>query len=158
MYIHYWIFYSIGYNCVDVEFFTRSSFWHMTKLLHKHLPRIIIFSVLIAGTIFYFSAKEISAPTNAQPEELQAACSSDSDCPLPMDYAIQSNCPFGTVCIEGSCSVGCSFTSHDPDPSISTSYPIACQTNSDCDCSDRGEKTLQCVCHNNGCLSIEATF
>jgi len=28
------------------------------------------------------------------------ACSSDSDCELPMRYAIQSNCPFGAACID----------------------------------------------------------
>jgi hypothetical protein len=85
----------------------------------------------------------------------EQSCNTNSECKLPMEYAIQSNCPFGTACIDSKCKVVCPLTYHDPNPEISKSYPFTCETDSDCDCTERGIKTLECRCIDNTCLSVE---
>lgn len=70
------------------------------------------------------------------------SCETNSDCETPMEYLIQSNCPFGTACIDSKCVVVC--------PMITT-----CEMDSDCDCNERGERSLDCSCINNKCVSIE---
>ena len=84
------------------------------------------------------------------------SCIQHSECKLPMDYAIQSNCPFGTACIDSACKVVCPLSYHDPNPEVSKSYPFACELDFDCDCSERGEMTIDCVCVDNKCVSVEA--
>ena len=87
---------------------------------------------------------------------LGAVCSIDSDCDLPMDYAIQSNCPFGTACIDSTCRVVCPLIYHDLNPEVSKSYQFECKEDTDCDCSQRDSRTLECICHSGACLSVEA--
>ncbi len=82
-------------------------------------------------------------------------CESDDECETPMDYLIQSNCPFGSACIDNECRVVCPLSYHDPDPNVSISYQHPCNTSSDCDCGERGGRTLECVCHDGYCLSVE---
>jgi len=38
---------------------------------------------------------------------LGTACQLESDCVLPMEYAVQSRCPFTVKCISGGCAVVC---------------------------------------------------
>jgi len=38
---------------------------------------------------------------------LEDGCKNDSECVLPMDYAIRSSCPYATKCIQNKCSVIC---------------------------------------------------
>jgi hypothetical protein len=83
------------------------------------------------------------------------ACVTDADCKTPMEYMIQSNCPYGSACIDSTCAVVCPLFSHDIDPEVSKSYPNACEIDSDCDCSERQERSLECRCVNGGCLSVE---
>ena len=82
-------------------------------------------------------------------------CSVSSDCELPMDYAIRSNCPFDSLCIGGSCRVVCPMSYHDPNFSVSKSYYYACEFDVDCNCSERGSKSLSCKCVENRCVSVE---
>ncbi|MBR9675954.1 hypothetical protein GOV05_03025 [Candidatus Woesearchaeota archaeon] len=86
--------------------------------------------------------------------KFEPECVVDSDCETPMEFLIQSNCPFGSICYEGECAVVCPFTYHDTNPEVSKSYPVPCHFDFDCDCSDRTH-SLDCVCHDNACLSIE---
>jgi hypothetical protein len=88
-------------------------------------------------------------------ENVVKSCSVDEDCELPMDYAIQSNCPFGAACINSECRVVCPMTYHDPNPSVSKSYPYACEENSDCNCEERGDRTIECLCLDGDCFSVE---
>jgi hypothetical protein len=83
-------------------------------------------------------------------------CSANEDCKTPADFLIQSNCPFGSACIDSKCSVVCPLSYHDPNPEISRSYPVTCEADSDCDCSERGQRTIKCLCHDNACVSVEA--
>jgi hypothetical protein len=82
-------------------------------------------------------------------------CFTNNDCTLPMDYAIRSNCPFQSLCIDARCSIVCPFAYHDADPGVSVGYPVACSSDSDCDCSNRGKSTLSCICFENKCFSVE---
>jgi hypothetical protein len=80
----------------------------------------------------------------------------------PMAYLTRSSCPFGSKCIEGSCSVVCPMVDHDPNPVISKSYPVSCSADSDCDCSDCdcsdyvASGGYSCRCLDNACYAIIA--
>jgi len=63
-----------------------------------------------------------------------------------MDYAIQSNCPFESACVDNECKVACPIF-------YNTEY--LCHTDSDCDCSDRVGRSKECICYESKCLSIE---
>jgi hypothetical protein len=73
-----------------------------------------------------------------------------------MDYLTQSNCPFSSACIAWSCQVICTVTTHDPDSSVSESNPITCELDTECDCSNRWDRSLDCVCLDGSCISVEA--
>lgn len=78
-------------------------------------------------------------------------CTIDEDCNTPMEFLVQSNCPFGSACIENQCAVVCPILDYED----YNSTTIQCSKNSDCDCSDRGDRSSDCVCHQQVCLSIE---
>ncbi len=42
-------------------------------------------------------------------EVLGQSCQTTSDCEIPAEYALQSNCPYDSVCIENSCAVICPY-------------------------------------------------
>lgn len=52
-------------------------------------------------------------------EVLGQSCQSDNDCETPAAYAIQSNCPYDSVCIANSCAVVC------PHPFSGSSIDVA---------------------------------
>ncbi len=99
-----------------------------------------------------------SANQDVQTTELGigSSCTSADECMLPMEFAIQSNCPFASVCIDSKCAVVCPLYAHDPNPEISESYAKACEKNDDCDCAERNGRSLECLCHGNKCVSVEA--
>lgn len=70
-------------------------------------------------------------------------CTTDEECLVPMEFAVQSNCPYMSICEKGQCITGC--------PIIGG----VCDKNKDCDCSQRGERSLDCTCHKYKCYSIE---
>lgn len=85
-----------------------------------------------------------------------ASCTRSSECATPGEYLIQSNCPFVSACIDSRCKVVCPLATHDPNQNISTNYSVACTENSDCNCAERGDRALACVCTDGNCVSIEA--
>ena len=80
-------------------------------------------------------------------------CSTHEECSTPIEYLIQSNCPFGAACIDQRCKVVCPLSYHDLEESISR--PIMCEQDEDCDCSERYNRTIECKCLDNKCLSVE---
>jgi len=40
-------------------------------------------------------------------ETLDVSCKLDADCEIPMNYLIQSSCPYSSKCINSKCSVIC---------------------------------------------------
>jgi hypothetical protein len=88
---------------------------------------------------------------------LGASCIEHSECITPMEYLVQSNCPYASACIDGTCKVICPLTYHDPNPEISKTYPFECVTESDCNCTER-TNSLDCVCLDGSCVSVEAEF
>jgi len=66
-------------------------------------------------------------------------CTVHEDCETPMEYQIRSNCQFTSACIDSQCKVICPLFT----------------TCGDCDCSDRGELSLDCVCLDGSCVSVE---
>lgn len=109
---------------------------------------LIILTIIISGCV----------PNEKIPFEdnVGESCVQHSDCKLPMDYAIQSNCAFGTACIDSICKVVCPLYYHEPNPEVSKSYPFTCKEDSDCDCSERGKRTIECRCVDEKCVSVEA--
>lgn len=99
--------------------------------------------------------------TNQQPSEdyqnnVGVQCNLHTDCKTPMDYLIQSNCPFASACIDSTCKVICPLTYHDTNPNVSKSYSYVCGEDSDCNCDERGDRTISCVCMDYTCVSVEA--
>ncbi|MFA5021832.1 MAG: hypothetical protein WC508_02040 [Patescibacteria group bacterium] len=100
---------------------------------------------------------------NSQPaaqtakEVVQKSCHVSSDCPLAMDYAILSNCPFASFCEAGKCVVVCPMWQHSDDINAKISYKVACQKESDCNCEawDQTGK-YRCACLDNQCVSVVA--
>ena len=86
---------------------------------------------------------EVRAQPATISHTLGQSCEIDLDCQTPMEFMIQSNCPFGSACIDSQCVVVCPLFQQ-------------CAVDSDCNCSDRGQKTLDCVCLEGSCLSVEA--
>jgi hypothetical protein len=82
-------------------------------------------------------------------------CESHDECRTPFEFLVQSNCPFGSACIEGTCNVVCPLTYHDPDPNVSKSYPFECISDDDCNCTAR-TNSLDCLCLDGSCVSVEA--
>jgi hypothetical protein len=80
----------------------------------------------------------------------QPECNTDADCETPGEFLIQSNCPFSSACIDSDCAVVCPFTSGKMDER----YQVSCTRDTDCDCTNR-YKSIDCVCHNQTCLSVE---
>jgi hypothetical protein len=85
-------------------------------------------------------------PAASMPLELceQRSCETDSDCKTPMQFLVQSNCPFTSSCIEGTCAVVCPL------------FESTCSSDADCDCSIRGDRSMDCKCIDNSCVSVEA--
>lgn len=74
-------------------------------------------------------------------------CAIDEECTLPMEFAMQSNCPFESICLYDECRVACP---------VPTDAPKRCLGDRVCDCSPRGNRTLECICHDRTCYSVEA--
>ncbi|MBW2967966.1 hypothetical protein KY362_05765 [Candidatus Woesearchaeota archaeon] len=80
-------------------------------------------------------------------------CEKDSECIAPVEFIMQSNCPYGAVCDEGECKVVCPMTYFNHEES--RSYAYTCEKDKECDCEGRGNRSLECICHKNKCLSVE---
>ncbi len=123
----------------------------MSHITNKYIPHFLfIFS------LFLFNGCAQQPADEPYQSNLGSACVQHSDCKTPMEYLIQSNCPFSSACIENTCKVICPLYFHDPNPKISKSYSVACMVDSDCNCTERGEQTKKCVCVSGGCASVEA--
>ena len=82
-------------------------------------------------------------------------CRASTDCAVPMEYAVQSNCPYEAFCQDGACVVACPLWEHAPNPDESISYSVACTTSNDCNCSawDRDDR-YPCACLDGRCASV----
>jgi len=110
---------------------------------------MIIFSIIFKYPLNYEPAKVEDI------DNIEKYCEKNSECQTPIEYLIQSNCPFGSLCIENKCRVVCPLTYHDLNPELSKSYLYSCQTDKDCDCKEREKRTIECKCVNNECFSVE---
>ena len=112
--------------------------------------------LLIVLFLVLFTACNNEENKEEYESNIGVSCIKHSECKTPMEYLIQSNCPFGTACIENQCKVICPLYYHDYNPNISKSYPFTCEIDSECDCSERGDRTIKCLCVENNCVSVEA--
>jgi hypothetical protein len=79
----------------------------------------------------------------------EKSCTLDSECETPGEFLMQSNCPFASVCVENKCRVICPID-------FGKENVANCSTKNDCDCSWRGARTIQCICLEGNCASVEA--
>jgi len=84
-------------------------------------------------------------------------CQENSDCPLPMSFAVRSNCPYQSYCYNTRCIVACPMWEPSQAENQKISYRVDCQENPDCNCSqwDR-ENKFECACLDGRCASIVA--
>ncbi len=80
------------------------------------------------------------------------ACVMDEECATPMEYLVQSRCPFGSGCIDGVCRVVCSI----PQNELSDMWEsMQCITDDDCDCSSYlADDLKECRCHSGQCVAV----
>lgn len=82
-------------------------------------------------------------------------CGSHADCETPMEYVIRSVCPYTSYCVEETCSVACPQMQHDIDPAVSSSGPVVCAQDADCDCSNYAPQNLErCACVDGACAAL----
>ncbi|MBN1275552.1 hypothetical protein JXA12_04650 [Candidatus Woesearchaeota archaeon] len=86
--------------------------------------------------------RKLLLPESPEAPPPVAPCNTHDDCQTPADYLLQSNCPFAAACLEGSCAVVCPLGT-------------ACAEDEDCDCAERGDRTLSCACLDRTCVSVE---
>jgi len=101
--------------------------------------------------LLFLIACQVPINEPAPLKTLGDSCAKSQECELPMDFAIQSNCPFQSACLDNICRVVCPVWNEG-----SASYVVSCQNDSDCNCEQRKEKTLKCVCSSGSCVSVEA--
>lgn len=88
-------------------------------------------------------------------EIVGSACTESSECPLPMMFAIQSNCPYQSACIDGACAVVCPVWERSSAVEEGVSYQVSCSENSECDClAWDGENQYPCECVDGQCASV----
>lgn len=94
-------------------------------------------------------------PVQTAKEVVQLNCQVASDCPIPMEYAIRSNCPFSSMCENNSCVVVCPVWQYVTNSVNKVSYQVACQKPEDCDCQawDK-ENKYRCTCLDKQCVSV----
>ena len=81
-------------------------------------------------------------------KEIGKICENNNDCRVPFFYAIRSDCPYESKCIDNKCTVLCPWTG----PNI---INAPCEQTSDCDCSNyllnnKGE----CICFEKKCAIV----
>lgn len=96
---------------------------------------IFVLVVILLVVFFVLNSGKLS-------REAGESCKVSKECITPMEYLIQSNCPFASLCLENKCRVVCPLVS-------------GCGADKDCDCEWRGERSLECKCVKGECFSIE---
>lgn len=96
-----------------------------------------------------------STESDEYPDNVWASCSLDEDCNTPTEYLRQSNCFFGTACIDSTCQVICPITIDDNTSGVALGSAVMCETAADCDCSSRWDRALDCLCLDGECVSVE---
>ena len=87
------------------------------------------------------------------------SCTVATDCQLPMEYAIQSNCPYEASCRNGTCAVVCPSWEHTPLQGQDISYNVSCTAHSDCNCDSwDNDGTYPCECVNGRCASVVEAY
>lgn len=90
-------------------------------------------------------------------DEQPKSCNKHSDCELPIMYAIRSNCPFSSYCINNLCGAGCPQYFADPNPNISKSYASFCLNDLECTCRNYlADDLKECKCIDNNCVAVVA--
>ncbi len=109
---------------------------------------ILIGSLLTVGCLESAPEHESSA---LDPGKM--SCSVDADCALPMSYAVRSDCPYDSKCIEGVCRVVCIF----PYGSIEDELEgkVMCLNDVGCNCSSYvQDKMHSCRCLDGLCMLV----
>jgi hypothetical protein len=89
------------------------------------------------------------------PSSVGQVCTESTECELPMEYAVRSNCPYQAACREGACVVVCPMWEHSPDVTESVSYQVACTSSESCDCGAwDSEQNFPCECLDGQCASV----
>jgi len=81
------------------------------ELISEHHDRMLVdLNFALAGIAMEFFAEH----DPSFPNSMKRNCQQDTDCILPMSYAIRSNCPYETRCKEEKCEVVCSWRDECP--------------------------------------------
>lgn len=112
--------------------------------------------LILTISIFLNACAKDSAfePINLEDQStVGLSCESNAECEVPMKYMIQSNCPYQSLCLNSKCQVVCPLVF--PNPNTQIEGEAMCKTNEDCNCEQRGVRSLECRCVNGTCFSVE---
>jgi hypothetical protein len=128
----------------------------MKNSLKLFLLLLIIFIVIITAGIRTFTDEDDWLCINGEwtkhgnpsaPKPIsfcEKSCVSDNECETPGEFLMQSNCPFASACIGNQCRVICPL------------FESECSSNEDCNCDQRSDRSLNCLCLKGECVSVEA--
>ncbi len=89
-----------------LDFYFQQQSWRQENAQFEERSRQA--ASLLSGTSSSETLVETPSSDDYRVEaSLGTACQIESDCVLPMDYAMQSHCPFTVKCISGGCAVVC---------------------------------------------------
>lgn len=77
-------------------------------------------------------------------------CTTAQECPLPQEYAIRSNCPFSTACVDQQCEIVCYDYNGQV---ISEDSRVTCETDNQCAC-DHYTAEGSCACVEGYCAYV----
>lgn len=119
--------------------------------MKKNILMILIGAILITAGIYALT----QIKTDIDVREIKEECTESTECILPMEFAVQSICPFQAACIKGSCAVICPMWEHSPNPEESISYEVSCSDDENCDCSTWDTQgKYSCKCIDGQCASV----
>lgn len=124
------------------------------RLMNKPLKRNEIPMLFEEHPDYLERAKEAQKRfENDKQGKVDVPCDQKEDCELPFMFAIRSNCPFTSKCIENKCKVICP----EPYKSIEEAEEkkFQCEENEDCDCSYyKAPDFDMCLCLDNICSVV----
>lgn len=147
------------YGILGYLFFLTRTKWNARIASVLFITIYIFLLILIHGSYFNSSVSGSNPEPFVDQQEFSGRtgleCRAHSDCPTPISYAIQSNCPYQGVCIDNKCAVVCPMLESIPVETELTSEQITCESDSECDCvSWDSEEQYSCNCVNGGCVAV----
>ena len=113
----------------------------------------VVLLLAIAAAILLSGNTSVTVITSKE-NKIVFNCLRSTDCELPMDYAIRSNCPYQAYCSNYQCVVACPMWEDRLNK-----WDVKCKDDADCNCSMwDSEGKYDCKCLDKQCVSVVDTI